>query len=128
MPIKLLIVDDSAIVRDVLSESLAKYPDIEVVGVAPDPFIARDKIVQLKPDVITLDIEMPRMDGITFLERLMANVSFRIKTLRQSRCDRIDLNGRDAGASAHFFGHESNEMTQTTRWLKDASVLKAQPL
>ncbi len=72
MSIKLLIVDDSAIVRDVLSESLAKYPDIEVVGVAPDPFIARDKIVQLKPDVITLDIEMPRMDGITFLERLMA--------------------------------------------------------
>ena len=71
MPIKLLIVDDSAIVRDVLSESLGKYPDIEVVGVAPDPFIARDKIVQLKPDVITLDIEMPRMDGITFLERLM---------------------------------------------------------
>lgn len=72
MPIKLLIVDDSAIVRDVLSQSLAKYPDIEVVGVAPDPFIARDKIVQLEPDVITLDIEMPRMDGITFLERLMS--------------------------------------------------------
>jgi two-component system, chemotaxis family, protein-glutamate methylesterase/glutaminase len=71
MPIKLLIVDDSAIVRDVLSESMAKYGDIEVVGVAPDPFIARDKIVQLKPDVMTLDIEMPRMDGITFLERLM---------------------------------------------------------
>ncbi len=72
MPIKLLIVDDSAIVRDVLSESLARFDDIEVVGVAPDPFIARDKIVQLKPDVITLDIEMPRMDGLTFLERLMA--------------------------------------------------------
>jgi len=72
MAIKLLIVDDSAIVRDVLSEALAKYDDIEVVGVAPDPFIARDKIVQLKPDVITLDIEMPRMDGITFLERLMS--------------------------------------------------------
>jgi len=72
MAIKVLIVDDSAIVRDVLSEALAKYDDIEVVGVAPDPFIARDKIVQLKPDVITLDIEMPRMDGITFLERLMS--------------------------------------------------------
>jgi len=71
MPIKLLIVDDSAIVRDVLSEALNRLPDIDVVGVAPDPFIARDKIVQLKPDVITLDIEMPRMDGLTFLERLM---------------------------------------------------------
>jgi two-component system chemotaxis response regulator CheB len=70
--IKVLIVDDSAIVRDVLSESLAQFDDIEVVGVAPDPFIARDKIVQLKPDVITLDIEMPRMDGLTFLERLMS--------------------------------------------------------
>jgi len=72
MPIKLLIVDDSAIVRDVLSTRLAQYPDIHVVGVAPDPFIARDKIVQLQPDVLTLDIEMPRMDGLTFLERLMS--------------------------------------------------------
>jgi two-component system chemotaxis response regulator CheB len=71
MPIKVLIVDDSAIVRDVLSSRLSQYPDIEIVGVAPDPFIARDKIVQLKPDVLTLDIEMPRMDGLTFLERLM---------------------------------------------------------
>lgn len=72
MPIRILIVDDSAIVRDVLSTKLAQFPDLEVVGVAPDPFIARDKIVQLQPDVITLDIEMPRMDGLTFLERLMA--------------------------------------------------------
>jgi two-component system chemotaxis response regulator CheB len=66
-----LIVDDSAIVRKILSEELAKYQDIEVVGVAPDPFVARDKIVSLKPDVITLDIEMPRMDGLTFLRKLM---------------------------------------------------------
>lgn len=72
MPIKVLIVDDSAIVRDVLSTKLAQFADISIIGVAPDPFIARDKIVQLKPDVITLDIEMPRMDGLTFLERLMA--------------------------------------------------------
>lgn len=69
--IRVLIVDDSAIVRDVLSERLARFPDIEIIGVAPDPFIARDKIVQLKPDVITLDIEMPRLDGLSFLERLM---------------------------------------------------------
>jgi len=71
MAIRVLIVDDSAIVRDVLSTRLAKYSGIEVVGVAADPFIARDKIVQLKPDVITLDIEMPRMDGLSFLEKLM---------------------------------------------------------
>ncbi len=69
--IKVLIVDDSAIVRKILAEDLATYPDIEVVGVAPDPFVARDKIVALKPDVLTLDIEMPRMDGLTFLRKLM---------------------------------------------------------
>jgi len=69
--IKVLIVDDSAIVRKIFSEELSRYPDIEVVGTAPDPFVARDKIVSLKPDVITLDIEMPRMDGLTFLKKLM---------------------------------------------------------
>ncbi|MBF0377588.1 MAG: chemotaxis response regulator protein-glutamate methylesterase [Desulfamplus sp.] len=70
-PIKVLVVDDSAIVRKVFSQELSKENDIEVVGTAPDPYIARDKIVALKPDVITLDIEMPRMDGITFLKKLM---------------------------------------------------------
>ncbi len=70
-PIKVLVVDDSAIVRKVFSQELSKERDIEVVGTAPDPYVARDKIVSLKPDVITLDIEMPRMDGITFLKKLM---------------------------------------------------------
>jgi two-component system, chemotaxis family, protein-glutamate methylesterase/glutaminase len=70
-PIRVLIVDDSAVVRQVLSKSLAGQPDIEVVGTATDPYVARDKIVQLEPDVITLDIEMPRMDGLTFLRKLM---------------------------------------------------------
>jgi two-component system chemotaxis response regulator CheB len=69
--IKVLIVDDSAIVRKVLAEALATEADIEVVGTAPDPFVARDKILSLRPDVLTLDIEMPRMDGITFLKKLM---------------------------------------------------------
>jgi two-component system chemotaxis response regulator CheB len=66
-----LIVDDSAIVRKILSEALAAEPDIEVVGVAPDPYVARNKILALHPDVLTLDIEMPRMDGLTFLRKLM---------------------------------------------------------
>jgi two-component system, chemotaxis family, protein-glutamate methylesterase/glutaminase len=69
--IKVLIVDDSAIVRKLLAEALAAEPDIEVVGTAPDPFVARDKILSLRPDVLTLDVEMPRMDGITFLKKLM---------------------------------------------------------
>lgn len=71
--IKVLIVDDSAVVRQILTKELSKEPDIEVVGTAPDPFIARDKILQLQPDVITLDVEMPRMDGLTFLRKLMTH-------------------------------------------------------
>ncbi len=69
--ISVLVVDDSAIVRKVLSEELSRERGIDVVGTAPDPYVARDKIVRLKPDVITLDIEMPRMDGLTFLKKLM---------------------------------------------------------
>jgi two-component system chemotaxis response regulator CheB len=68
---RVLIVDDSAIVRKILTEALAREPDLEVVGSAPDPYVARDKILALQPDVITLDIEMPRMDGLTFLKKLM---------------------------------------------------------
>jgi two-component system chemotaxis response regulator CheB len=71
MAIKLLIVDDSALVRKLLSEMLSKDRDIEIVGTATDPYAARERIKQLNPDVITLDVEMPRMDGITFLENLM---------------------------------------------------------
>jgi len=69
--IKVLVVDDSAMVRKVFSEELARDPQIQVVGTAPDPYVARDKIVQLEPDVLTLDVEMPRMDGLTFLRKLM---------------------------------------------------------
>lgn len=69
--VKVLIVDDSALVRKLLSEMLGSDPGIEVVGVAQDPYIARDKIKELNPDVLTLDVEMPRMDGLTFLRNLM---------------------------------------------------------
>lgn len=69
--IRVLIVDDSAVVRKVLSEELSRVSDIQVVGTAADPYIARDRIVQLNPDVVTLDVEMPRMDGLSFLARLM---------------------------------------------------------
>jgi two-component system chemotaxis response regulator CheB len=69
--IRVLIVDDSAVVRKILTDELTKFPDISVVGSAIDPYAARDLIVKHRPDVITLDIEMPRMDGLTFLAKLM---------------------------------------------------------
>lgn len=69
--IRVLIIDDSLLIRKVLTEILNSSPDIEVVGAAEDPLIAREMIKALNPDVLTLDIEMPRMDGITFLRNLM---------------------------------------------------------
>ncbi|MFD2368301.1 chemotaxis response regulator protein-glutamate methylesterase [Pseudoduganella sp. GCM10020061] len=71
MKIKVLIVDDSALIRSVMTEIISSQPDMEVVGVAPDPLVARELIKQTNPDVLTLDVEMPKMDGLDFLERLM---------------------------------------------------------
>jgi two-component system chemotaxis response regulator CheB len=70
-PVRVLIVDDSALVRRILARELGSAPGVEVVGVAADPYAARDRIVELAPDVLTLDLEMPRMDGLTFLRKLM---------------------------------------------------------
>ena len=70
--IRVLIIDDSASVRQTLAAVLSADPDIEVMGVATDPFMAARKIREEIPDVITLDVEMPQMDGITFLRKLMA--------------------------------------------------------
>ena len=69
--VRVLIVDDSALVRDILSAGLSSDPEIEVVGTATDPFNAKDKILKLRPDVMTLDVEMPKMDGVEFLHQLM---------------------------------------------------------
>jgi two-component system chemotaxis response regulator CheB len=69
--IRVLVVDDSAVVRKAIGEALGRDPELEVVGTAPDPYVAREKIARLDPDVITLDLEMPRMDGLTFLRILM---------------------------------------------------------
>jgi two-component system, chemotaxis family, protein-glutamate methylesterase/glutaminase len=71
MTIKVLIVDDSALIRSVMSEIISHQPDMQVVGVAPDPLVARELIKQTNPDVLTLDVEMPKMDGLDFLEKLM---------------------------------------------------------
>jgi two-component system chemotaxis response regulator CheB len=116
-PIRVLVVDDSALVRKVITDSLARDPDIEVVGTAIDPYIARDKILQLNPDVLTLDIEMPRMDGITFLKLLMKHRPMPViifssltaegsnKALEALQAGAVDVLGKPGGSySAHTDG------------------------
>ena len=98
--IRVLVVDDSALVRELLTAGLAKDPEIEVVGSAANPFIARDKIVELRPDVLTLDVEMPRMDGVDFLRRLMPQYPIpviMVSALTQ-RGAQITLEALEAGA------------------------------
>jgi two-component system chemotaxis response regulator CheB len=102
--IRVLIVDDSAAIRQLLTKILSLDPTIEVVGTANDPYIAREKIKQLDPDVITLDVEMPRMDGITFLEKLMRGHPMpvvMVSSLTQSGCD-ITLRALELGAVDFF--------------------------
>lgn len=98
--IKVLVVDDSAIVRKLLAEAIAAEIDMEVIGTAPDPYVARDKILALRPDVLTLDIEMPRMDGLTFLKKIMQFHPMPviiISSLAQSSCE-ISLEALRYGA------------------------------
>ncbi len=98
--IRVVIVDDSALVRMILQHGLSRDPEIEIVGVAPDPFYARELIIEKKPDVITLDVEMPRMDGLEFLRRLMPN--FPVPTIVVSslskRGSQIAMDALDFGA------------------------------
>ncbi len=87
---KVLVVDDSALMRQLLTDILSRDRQLEVVGAAPDPYTAWDKIKQLAPDVLTLDVEMPRMDGLTFLERLMGNRPMpvvMVSSLTERSCD-----------------------------------------
>jgi two-component system, chemotaxis family, protein-glutamate methylesterase/glutaminase len=115
--IRVLVVDDSALARRLIIESLATFPDIEVVGTAADPYVARDKILELKPDVVTLDIEMPRMDGLTFLKLIMRHRPMPVivvssltdagsrKAMEAIECGAVDVMGKPAGAySAHTEG------------------------
>ena len=98
--IRVLVVDDSALVRNILSQGLSLDPGIEVVGTAPDPYIARDKIVELQPDVLTLDVEMPRMDGVAFLRKLMPQYPIPIVMVSSltQRGKQITMEALDAGA------------------------------
>ena len=100
--VRVLVIDDSAVVRAVLCRELAKDGAIEVVGNAPDPYQARDRIVELNPDVLTLDIEMPRMDGITFLRRLMQHHPMPVVVLSSltAQGTRTAIEALEAGAVA----------------------------
>ena len=130
----MLVVDDSAIVRKVFSEELSKYPDIEVVGTAPDPYVARDKIVMLKPDVITLDIEMPRMDGLTFLRKLMKYypVPTIVVSSLTTKGGKLTLEALDIGAvdviakpgAAYSVGDMSAQLAEKIRGTARAKVAK----
>ncbi len=98
--IRVLIVDDSAVVRKVMTDELSRYNDIEIVGTAVDPYVARDKIVELRPDVITLDLEMPRMDGLSFLAKLMKHFPIPVVVLSSltPRNSELALKALDLGA------------------------------
>lgn len=88
--VRVLVIDDSALMRQLLTSLLSTDPGIEVIGTAADPYIARDKIKSLNPDVLTLDVEMPRMDGLTFLEKLMAGHPMpvvMVSTLTEAGCE-----------------------------------------
>ena len=134
--IRVLIVDDSAIVRKIFSEELSKFPDIEIVGTAPDPYVARDKIVALKPDVVTLDIEMPRMDGITFLRKLMKHypIPVIIVSSLTPKGGKLTLEALDIGAveviakpgAAYTVGDMSAQLADKIRAASRARIVKQQ--
>lgn len=100
MAIRVLIVDDSATARTVLKDVLSKDKEIEVVGTAPDAYVARDKIIQLQPDVVCLDVEMPRMDGISFLRKLMHHFPVPVLMVSSLTQDgaQVTLDALEAGA------------------------------
>lgn len=99
-PVRVMIVDDMALVRDILAQGLSQDPGIEVVGTASDPYMAARQIPQLKPDVLTLDVEMPRMDGVDFLRRLMPQYPLPVVMVSAltERGKKITLDALEAGA------------------------------
>lgn len=99
-PIRVLIIDDSALAREILTKGLSAYNDLEVVGTAADVYEGRDKIVYLKPDVLTLDIEMPKMDGVEFLRRLIPQYPIPVVVVSSLSAEnaQVTLDAMDYGA------------------------------
>ena len=130
--ISVLIVDDSAVVRKVMTEELSRFPDIEVVGTAVDPYVARDKIIKLRPDVITLDLEMPRMDGLSFLAKLMKHYPMPVVVLSslapknsQNALRALDLGAVDVlckPGAAHSTKDISQSLAQAIRAAASARI------
>jgi two-component system chemotaxis response regulator CheB len=119
-PVRVLIVDDSALIRELLSTLLSADPEIEVVGTAGDPLIARERIKALNPDVITLDVEMPNMDGLTFLRKIMTlrpMPVIMISTLTQAGTD-VTLEALEIGA-VDFIAKPSNDAAHALPLLAD---------
>jgi len=112
-PVRVLVVDDSSLMRQLLSTLLAEDPEIEVVGTAPDPLVARERIKELNPDVITLDVEMPHMDGVSFLRKIMTLRPMpvvMISTLTQAGAE-ITLEALEIGA-VDFIAKPVNNVAQ----------------
>lgn len=132
--IRVLVVDDSAIVRQVLTRELQRYPDIFLVGSAPDPYVARDMIVKLEPDVILLDVEMPRMDGVSFLRKLMRYhpMPVIIVSSLTTRGSAMALEAMEAGAvdvmckpgSAYSVGEMIDQLVERIRAARWARIQK----
>jgi two-component system chemotaxis response regulator CheB len=134
-PIRVLIVDDSALVRKIVADSLKPFADIEVVGTAVDPYVARDRIQELQPDVLTLDIEMPRMDGISFLKLVMQHRPMPViivSSLTQSGSDKtleaLQSGAVDVLAKPHgtYSAHEDG--TRLAEKIRAAAGSRVRPL
>ena len=134
-PVSVLVVDDSALVRRMLCEALEREPGIAVVGSAPDPFVARDLLLKLEPDVITLDIEMPRMDGLTFLRKLMAHRPTPViivssitergsaASIEALRLGAVDVLAKPSGPGS--IGHIAGEIARRVRALGPGAKVRA---
>lgn len=134
MKSRVLVVDDSAVVRQILTRELGRDPEIEVVGAAPDPYVARDMIVDLHPDVLTLDIEMPRMDGVTFLKKLMHHHPLPVVVVSSltPKGSELALEALDAGAvdvlckpgAAYSVGDMALSLIETVKTAARVPVVK----